>query len=74
VTRQGDRRLRRNLVECARWSVKKDGHRGELYRRVRRLKGEKRTVVAVARKIVSYAYRILKSGKTYEELAPWKTD
>jgi hypothetical protein len=46
----------------------------EFYTRVRQRKGEKRAVVAVARKIVTYAYWILKRSCTYEELAPWKAD
>jgi len=74
ITRQGDRWLRRNLVECARWAVRKDPHLREFYLRVKHRKGGKRALVAVARKLVSYAYWMLKRDQTYEELSPWKTD
>jgi transposase len=74
ITRQGDKWLRRNLVECARWSVRKDPHLKEFYLRVRHRKGRKKALVAVARKLVSYAYWMLKRDVTYEELCPWKTD
>jgi transposase len=74
ITRQGDRWLRKNLVECARWAVRKDLHLREFYLRVKHRKGGKRAMVAVARKLVSYAYWMLKRNQTYEELSPWKTD
>jgi transposase len=74
ITRQGDRWLRRNVVECVRWTIKKDRRVGEFHGRVRRRRGGKMATVAVARKIVSYAYWMLKSGKTYEELHPWVND
>jgi len=74
ITRQGNKWLRRNLVECARWSVRKDPYMKAFYERVKGRKGRKRALVAVARKIVSYAFWMLKRNLTYEELAPWKTD
>jgi len=74
ITRQGDKWLRWNLVECARWSVRKDPHLRGFILRVRRRKGGKKALVAVARKLVSYAYWMLKRDQTYEELSPWKTD
>lgn len=74
VTRLGNKWLRRNLVECARWSVKKDTHIGEFFLRIARKKGTKKAYVAVARKLVAYAYWMLKGNVTYQELAPWKTD
>ena len=74
ITRQGDKWLRRNLLECARWAVRKDPHMKEFSLRVKHRKGRKRALVAVARKIVSYAYWMLKRNQTYGELAPWKSD
>lgn len=74
ITRQGSGWLRRNLVECARWAVRKDPHMKAFYERVKGRKGKKKALVAVARKIVSYAFWMLKRNLTYEELAPWKND
>jgi transposase len=74
ITRRGNKWLRRNLVECARWSVRKDPHMQRFFLRVSRRRGKKKAHVAVARKIVSYAYWMLKRNLTYEELAPWKND
>lgn len=55
ITRRGNKWLRRNLVECARWSVRKDPHMQRFYLRVAHKRGKKKALVAVARKIVSYS-------------------
>jgi transposase len=74
ITKQGNKWLRRNLIECERWSIRKDPHMQQFYLRVAHKRGKKKARVAVARKIVSYAYWMLKTNLTYEELAPWKND
>lgn len=71
ITKTGNKWLRRNLVECARAAVKKDPHLREFYLRLRRKRGEKKALIAVARKLVTYAYWMLKRNLTYEELSPW---
>jgi len=71
ITKKGDKWLRRNLVECARTAVRKDTDIREFYTRLRRTKGDGKAIVAVARKLVSYAYWILKRNVTYEALSPW---
>lgn len=71
ITKVGNKWLRRNLVQCARTAVKKDKHLRKFYLKLRRKRGEKRAVIAVARKLVSYAYWMLKRNLTYEELNPW---
>jgi transposase len=71
ITKKGDKYLRRNLVECARAAVRKDAHLNEFYMRLKHKRGEKRAIIAVARKLVSYAYWVLKRKITYEELSPW---
>jgi transposase len=71
ITKKGDKWLRRNLVECARVAVRKDEHLREFYTRLSHKRGEKKALIAVARKLVSYAYWMLKRNKTYEELSPW---
>jgi transposase len=71
ITRDGNKFLRRNLVECARVAVRKDPHLREFYLKLKHKRGERKALIAVARKIVSYAYWMLKRNQTYEELAPW---
>jgi hypothetical protein len=46
----------------------------QFYLRVAHKRGKKKARVAVARRIVSYAYWMLKRNLTYEELHPWKND
>lgn len=72
ITKKGDKWLRRNLVECARSSITKDKHLKEFYTRLKRKKGDRRAIIAVARKLVSYACWMLKRNITYEELSPWR--
>ncbi len=72
ITKKGDKWLRRNLVECARVAVRKDPHLNEFYTRLKHKRGERKALIAVARKLVSYAYWMLKRNITYEELSPWK--
>jgi transposase len=69
ITKQGNKFLRRNMVECARAAVRKDPHLREFYLRIRQKRGDKKALIAVARKmVVAYAYWMLKRDKTYEEL------
>jgi transposase len=71
IARDGNKFLRRNIVECARVAVRKDVHLRGFYLKLRRTRGERKALIAVARKMVSYAYWMLKRNQTYEELAPW---
>jgi transposase len=71
ITRDGNKFLRRNLIECARVAVRKDPHLRKFYLKLRHKRGEKKALIAVARKMVAYAYWMLKRNQTYEELAPW---
>jgi transposase len=72
ITKKGDKWLRRNLVECARVAVRKDPHLNEFYTGLAHKRGEKKALIAVARKLVAYAYWMLKRDVTYEELSPWR--
>ena len=73
ITRDGDKFLRRNMIECARVAVRKDPHLKEFYLKLRHKRGEKKALIAVARKMVSYAFWMLKRNQTYEELDPWES-
>jgi transposase len=68
ITRQGDRFLRRNMVECARVAVRRDARLREFYLKLRQKRGERKALIAVARKMVAYTFWMLKRNKTYEEL------
>jgi transposase len=72
ITKQGNKWLRRNMIECARAAIKKDPHLREFYLKLRHKRGEKKALIAVARKLVSYAFWMLKRNITYEELNPWQ--
>jgi len=73
ITKKGDKWLRRNLVECARTSIRKDAKLRAFYQKLRHKRGERKALIAVARKLVAYAFWMLKRNKTYEELlsSPW---
>ena len=71
ITKLGNKWLRRNLVECAMIAVRKDPHLREFFLRITHKSGKKKAYVAVARKLVAYAYWMLKRNVTYQELAPW---
>jgi len=72
ITREGNKWLRRNLIECSRVAVRKDPHLRKFYVKLTHARGEKKALMAVARKLGTYAYWMLKRNQTYEELAPWK--
>jgi len=68
ITKAGDPVLRSILIQCARAGIKSDKRLKEFYLRIKRKRGEKKAIIAVARKIVVYAYWILKKNVTYKEL------
>jgi transposase len=71
ITKEGSVFLRRNIVECARVAVRKDPHLRDFYQRLRTKRGERKALIAVARKMTAYSYWMLKRNQTYEELSPW---
>ncbi|MDG7042190.1 MAG: IS110 family transposase [Nitrososphaerota archaeon] len=68
ITKAGDPVLRSILIQCARASIKSDERMKEFYLRIKRKRGERKAIVAVARKMGVYAYWILKKNVTYKEL------
>jgi transposase len=54
ITKTGDPVLRSILIQCARTGIKSDKRLKEFYMRIKH-KGEKKAIIAVARKIVVYA-------------------
>jgi transposase len=71
ITKEGNKWLRRNMVECARVAVRKDPHLKEFYLKLTRKRGERKALIAVARRMTAYAFWMLKRNQTYEELSPW---
>jgi hypothetical protein len=59
------------MVECARVAVRKDTHLREFYLRLKTKRGERKALIAVARKMTAYSYWMLKRNQTYEGLSPW---
>jgi len=74
ITGSGNKWLRRNLIECAKIAIRVDPHLRESYLKIRHKRGGKRATIAIARKLVTYAYFMLKRNITYEELKPWEHD
>ena len=68
-TTQGNRWLRRTLVQAA-WAAtrKKNSYFQAQYRRLVKRRGKKRALVAVGRSILVVIYHMLKDNRTYEEL------
>jgi len=69
TTRQGNKWLRRTLCQSA-WAVtrKKDCYLSAQFRRLAARRGMKRAVMAVAHTMLTIAYTMLKSGRSYQEL------
>lgn len=68
-TTQGNRWLRRTLVQAA-WAAtrKKNSYFQAQYRRLVKRRGKKRALVAVGHSILVVIYHMLKDNRTYEEL------
>lgn len=71
ISRHGDRLLRRALVEAA-WSVARhdEGELGRFYRRLAAKNGAKKAIIALARKLLIVAWRMLRTGEAYRAQKP----
>jgi transposase len=69
-TRKGDRWLRVALIEAANSAAgrTKDTYLRAQYLRIRRRRGHKKAIVAVAHSILVSAYHVLAEGRPYDEL------
>jgi transposase len=68
ITKQGNRLMRWLFVEAAQVAVRVDPTLKSWYRRVRSRRGSKIAMVAVARKLATAAYHVLKDGIPYHEV------
>lgn len=71
ISRHGDRLLRRALIEAA-WSVARhdEGELGQFFRRKAAKIGTRKAIVALARKLLIVAWRILRTGEPYRAQKP----
>jgi transposase len=70
ITRIGDQRLRNKLIQCAWVAIKKDPELRAFYRRIYARQPKKvaarKAIVAVARKLTTRMYAVLKQQRPYE--------
>lgn len=66
ITKRGSRYLRWAFVEAAHTAVRKDPHIASFYSKIRNKKGVHVAMVAVARKLLVYAYQVLKKKEPYK--------
>jgi transposase len=70
-TRQGNRALRRALVEAAQAAGRsKRTYLGAQFRRLAARRGKKKAAVAVGHTILTIVYHLLTEGTTYQDLGP----
>lgn len=67
ITRQGSKWLRWALVQCAHIAVRKDPEFKKFYKKLARRKGNKKAIVAVAKKMLGIAYWMMKHKNSYQE-------
>lgn len=65
ITRQGNTHARTILIEAAWRLIDKDPVMGKFFRRLAVKKGEKKAIVAVARKLVHVLWTMAQTGETY---------
>jgi transposase len=74
INKNGSRLLRTTLVEAALSLARHDtGALGEFYRRKTRTRGHSKAIVAVARKLLIVAWRMLLTGEVYRTMNPQAT-
>jgi len=74
ITRQGSKWLRWAFVEAAIQASGKPGPLRDFFLKLKKRKGGKIARVAVARKISTYVFHMLKEGKNFEELISLNLD
>ncbi len=74
ITKEGSRRLRWILIQCAHSSIRANSKINEFYSKIAKRRGENKAVVAVARKLVKIIYAVLSSGNSSTYGNPIKTE
>jgi len=74
ITHQGSKDMRWMLVEVAHGAVRRDVFLKQFFTRIKARRGYKRAIVAVARKLLSYAFHVLSQKKSYDEIVAQDRD
>ncbi len=74
ITKEGSRRLRWILIQCAHASIRTNSKINEFYSKIAKRRGENKAVVAVARKLVKIIYAVLSSRNPSLYGDPEKTE
>ncbi len=68
ITKQGNRNLRWIMIQAANVAVQHDKTLGKMYKRLAKRKGHNKAIVAVARRMVTLLYVMLKNNIKYHAL------
>ena len=74
ITKEGSKRLRWILVQCAHTSIRTNSKINEFYTKIAKRRGENKAIVAVARKLVKIIYAVLSSKRPSTYGDPIKTE
>lgn len=74
ITKQGSKRLRWILNECAHTSIRTNSKINEFYRKIAERRGESKAIVAVARKLIKIIYAVLTTRQPSHYGDPEKTE
>jgi transposase len=74
ITKEGSRRLRWVLIQCAHTSIRTNSKINSFYNKIAKRRGENKAIVAVARKLVKIAYAVLTSRNPSLYGDPEKTE
>lgn len=66
ITKQGNKFIRWILIEASQRTMKQDPGLAAFYRRLSFKKGKNSATVAVARKLLTYIYQVLKKRESYK--------
>jgi len=69
ISRQGNKLMRWTLVQAAWLAVRESRKCRKLFTRLSRKKGVKKAIIAVARKLLTYSYFMLKNNEVFDENA-----
>ncbi len=74
ITKEGSKRLRWILIQCAHASIKANSKINEFYSKIAKRRGDNKAVVAVARKLIKIIYAVLSSKNPSLYGNPEKTE
>lgn len=68
ISKQGDCHLRWILNQCANVAVRNDSHLAKIYHRLLKKHNHNQAITAVARKMITYIFTMIKNNITYQQL------